>query len=238
MIAPLVLAMALFLGDEKEAAEALSKFSSAYKAKEVDARVAAVTELAATQHDKVYSKLGALLLIDAREVRLAAVKGLAGAADHQKKITNYLINGFLANAPDLGIEAAIIEGLDKLQAGLGRTTLEGFLHSPDIQTAKTAIETAGELRKKDYIGPLIELYKYLELKSKEYLSAGPRAKGYVGRGAAGDPGKDLDPEAPKRLRTLGPVLDKVLGSLTGMKFATPQEWDDWWHKNGTAFRIP
>src|SRR5438477_8527909 len=101
----------LALADEKEAAEALSKFSAAFKAKEIEARVDAVNELAKTQHEKIYTKLGSLLLTDVREVRIAAAKGLAGAEEHKKKVTNYFLNGFLANASDLGVEAAIIESL-------------------------------------------------------------------------------------------------------------------------------
>ena len=240
----LILALALspveglLLADEKEAAEALSKFNAAFKAKEVDARVAAVAELAKTQHEKVYTKLGSLLLTDVREVRIAAAKGLSGAEDHKKKVTSYFLNGFLANAADLTVEAAIIEALDTLQAGLGRQALESYFKSPDVATAKTAIETAGELRKKEYIGSLIELDKYLEQKAKEYLSAGPKAKGFVGKGLPGDQGTTVDSEAPKRQKALAPVIDKVLGALTGQKFATPQEWDDWWRKNGSTFKIP
>ena len=233
-----VLLLTLFLADDKEAGEALSKFSAAFKAKEVEARVAAVGELAKTQHEKVYTKLGTLLLGDVREVRIAAAKGLSGAEDHKKKVTNYFLNGFLANAGDLGVEAAIIEGLETLQAGLGRSALETYFKSPDLQTAKVAIETAGELRKKEYIGSLIELDKWLEQRAKEYLAAGPRAKGFVGKGLPGDQGTTVDSEAPKRQKALAPVIDRVLGALTGQKFATPQEWDDWWRKNGSTFKIP
>ncbi len=232
------LILALFLADEKDAAEALSKFGAAFKTKDVDERVAAVAELAKTRHEKVYTKLGSLLLTDVREVRIAAAKGLGSAEDHQKKVTSYFLNGFLANANDLAVEAAIIEALDALQAGLGRSALESYLKSPDIATAKTAIETAGELRKKDYIGSLIELDKHLEQRAKEYLSAGPRAKGLVGKGLPGDQGTTVDSEAPKRQKALAPVIDKVLGALTGQKFATPQEWDDWWRKNASTFKIP
>ena len=237
-MAAVALILALALADEKEASEALSRFAAAFKSKEVDARVAAIADLAKTQHEKVYAKLGSLLLADVRDVRIAAAKGLAGAEDHKKKVTNYFLNGFLANAGDLAVEAAIIESLEKLQPGLGRSALEAYLKSPDVATAKTAIETAGELRKKEYIGPLVELDKHLEQKAKEYLSAGPRAKGQVGRGLPGEPGPTVDSEAPKRAKALGPVIDKVLGSLTGQKFSTPQEWDDWWRKNESSFKLP
>jgi len=232
------LILALALADEKEAAEALSKFNAAFKSKEVDARVAAVGELAKTQHEKVYTKLGSLLLTDVREVRIAAAKGLGGAEDHRKKVASYFLNGFLANAGDLTVEAAIIEAMDALEAGLGRRALEAYFKSPDVATAKTAIETAGELKKKEYVGSLIELDKYLEQKAKEYLSAGPKAKGFVGKGLPGDQGTTVDSEAPKRQKALSPVIDKVLGALSGQKFSTPQEWDDWWRKNASTFKIP
>src|SRR6185295_8691761 len=107
------LILALVAADEKEASEALSKFTTAFKAKEVEARVSAVNEQSKIQNAKVYAKLGALLLTDAREIRIAAAKGLAGAEDHKKKVTNYFLNGFLANPGDLGVEAAIIESLEK-----------------------------------------------------------------------------------------------------------------------------
>jgi hypothetical protein len=237
-MAAIVLLLALALTDDKEASEALSKFNAAFKSKEVDARVAAVAELAKTPHEKVYTKLGSLLLTDAREIRIAAAKGLGGAEDHKKKVTSYFLNGFLANAGDLSVEAAIIESMETLQAGLGRQALESYFKSPDVATAKTAIETAGELRKKDYIGLLIELDKYLETEAKKYLSAGPKAKGFVGKGLPGDQGTTVDSEAPKRQKALSPVIDKVLGALTGQKFSTPQEWDDWWRKNASTFKLP
>jgi len=237
-MAAFALILALALTDEKEASEALSKFNTVFKSKEVDARVAAVTELAKTQHEKVYTKLGSLLLTDVREVRIAAAKGLGGAEEHKKKVTSYFLNGFLANAADLTVEAAIIESMETLQAGLGRQALESYFKSADIATAKIAIETAGELRKKEYIGSLIELDKYLETKAKEYLSAGPKAKGFVGKGLPGDQGTTVDSDAPKRQKALSPVIDKVLGALTGQKLSTPQEWDDWWRKNASTFKLP
>src|SRR2546422_585545 len=154
----IVAILALLAADEKD--DALSKFAAAFKAKEVDARVAAVAELAKTQHEKVHSKLGSLLLTDVAEVRIAAAKGLSGAQDSKKKITNYLLNGFLANAADLAVEAEIIEALDKLQSGLGKSALESYFKGADFQAAKTAIETAGQLKRKELIASLIAFYKW------------------------------------------------------------------------------
>jgi hypothetical protein len=227
----------LLAADEKEAVDGLAKFSTAYKAREVQARVAGVVELAKIQHEKVYARLGSLLLTDASEVRIAAARGLGAAEESQKKVTNYLLNGFLANAAERTVEVAIIESLDQLQSGLGRSTLEGYFKGPDFQTAQTAIDTAAQMKRKDLLGALIAFYRYMETQAKAYQSAGPRSKGFVG-GLSGDPGVTLDSSASKRMKTLGPVLEKTLYTFTRMRCSTPQEWEDWWSKNEATFKFP
>lgn len=233
-----LVAMAIFVAGDKEASDALSRFSTEFKAKEVDARVAAVTELAQVQHEKVHSKLGALLTMDVREVRVAAAKGLGAAEENKKKVVNYLTSGFLANQHDVTVEAAVIDALDRIKDGQGRALLETVIKSAEVESAKAAINTIGECRKKDLLGSLIEMFKWLEARAKEYQTAGPRARGYVGRGLPGDTGPTVDPEAPKRARILSPVINQVLYSLTGAKLSTSQEWDDWWKKNGSSFKFP
>lgn len=237
MVAALLLCCVLG-ADEKEAAEALARFSVEFKSKDIEVRVAAVTALAQVQHEKVHSKLAGLLLTDAPEIRISAAQGLAGGQENRKKVTVYLTNGFLANQNDLKVEAAIIDALEKLKPGLGRATLENIIRTAEIETAKIAIQTAGECRKKDLVESLIALYQALDARAKEYQTAGPRARGYVGRGLPGDPGPTVDPEAPKRARALDPVFNQVLYGLTGEKLASSREWADWWKKNGAGFTLP
>ena len=234
-MAMIALLLTLLAADEKD--DALTAFAAAFKSKDVAARVQAVTELAKTQHDRVHSKLASLTLSDVREVRVAAAQGLGGAQNNLKKVTVYLTNGFLGNQADLAVEKAIIDALDQQKDGLGRQTLENIYKAGDVETAKTAINTAGEVRKKEVIGPLIAYDRLLETRAKEYQTAGPRAKGYVGQGP-GNMGATVDPEAPKRAKMLSPVIHQVLYALTGMKLGTPQEWEDWWQKNGPGFKLP
>ncbi|HEV3028369.1 MAG TPA: hypothetical protein VG457_12395, partial [Planctomycetota bacterium] len=56
---------------EASITEALEKFKAAYRSKEVSDRALAVTELAKTPHEKIYAKLGALLVVDDVTVRIA-----------------------------------------------------------------------------------------------------------------------------------------------------------------------
>ena len=67
----IALLLALALQDDPSAA-ALEEFKAAYKSRDVSARASAVSSLAATQHDKVYARLGQLLTIDEKDVRIAA----------------------------------------------------------------------------------------------------------------------------------------------------------------------
>jgi hypothetical protein len=230
--------LVLLAVDDREAGEALSKFNKSFKAKEIADRVAAVVELARTPHEKVQSRLGTLLLSDVAAVRIAAARGLGGALENQKKVANYLVNGFLANAAEQTVEAAIIEALDSLQNGLGRETLETCFKGPDFRAAETAIDTAGQLKRKDLLSALIAFYSGMEAQAKAYQSAGPRSKGFVGGLAGDNSGATLDSNASKRLKTLGPVVDKTLSTMTRMRFSTPQDWDDWWKRNEATFKFP
>jgi hypothetical protein len=85
---------------------------------------------------------------------------------------------------------------------------------------------------------MIAFYMWMEAQAKAYQSAGPKAKGLVGRGLPGDTGPTVDSSAPKRMKELAPVLDKTLYTLTGQRLTTPQEWEDWWKKNESSFKFP
>lgn len=235
-----LLALGLFLRDD--VSDALKKFDDAYKSKDAAARAAAVTELAKTDHEKVITKLGKLLAVDAKEVRLAAAAGLGlvrETQDHNKKAIAALTKGIVPNHPEREVVLAIVASLDKFSDGLGLSILHQHFPSPDIPVAKTAVEAAGEIRKKESIPVLIAFAKYLEAAARDAANVGPGGRTvtggglpYVGGNTAGDP------DAPKRARALSPVVTKTLESLTRKSFKTTAEWEAWWKKDGSDFQVP
>lgn len=236
-----ILALALLLRDE--AADALKQFDAAYKSKEAAARAAAVTELAKTDHEKVISKLEKLLVVDAKEVRLAAAAGLGvvrEAKDHNKREMAALTKGIVPNYPEREVILAIVAALDKFGDGVGLSILHQHFSSPDIPVARAAVEAAGELRKKESVPVLIAFAKYLEASARDASNVGPNGRtvtggGLPGIGGAG--GTAGDPEAPKRARALSPLVAKTLESITKKSFKTTPEWESWWKKEGSDFKV-
>jgi hypothetical protein len=218
-------------------AEALEKFKTAYKAKNPSDRALAVTELAKISHEKVYAKLGALLVVDDMTVRIAAAKGLGTAAgENQRKAVNFLSRAFPANAGAPLVSAALVEAMEKMQDGLGYAVLKANLRSPDPQTSRAAIEAAGQIRDKSFVAPLIDHARFLEAASREALNTGPGGRTVTG-GLPGVGNTVGDPDAPKRARLLVPLIHQSLESITKQAFKTIAEWGDWWRKSEADFNV-
>ncbi|HLF93224.1 MAG TPA: HEAT repeat domain-containing protein [Planctomycetota bacterium] len=235
----LILMLALLLQDDPAAA--LKTFDAASKSKDAALRAAAVTELAKTDHEKVLAKLAKLLVVDAKEVRLAAAAGLGivrETQDHNKKEITALTKGIVPNHAEREVVLAIVASLDKFSDGLGLSILHQHFPSPDIPVAKTAVEAAGELRKKESIPVLIAFAKWLDAAARDATNVGPGGRVVTGGGLPGVGGTAGDPEAPKRARALTPVVTKTLESLTKKSFKTPAEWEAWWKREGSDFQVP
>ncbi|MBI3857584.1 MAG: hypothetical protein HY293_18035 [Planctomycetes bacterium] len=233
----LLLALAL-QQNEPASREALEKFAKAYKAKEASDRANAVTELAKTLDDKVIAKLGALLVVDDPSVRIAAAKGLGGAqGESRKKAVNFMSKAFGPNAGDTTVVVAIVEAMEAMQDGLGYAVLKANLRSPDPQTAKAAIEAAGKIRDKSFVGPLIDQARFLEAAAREATNVGPNGRTVTGGGLPGVGGTVGDPDAPKRAKLLVPLIHKALESISQMSFKTVAEWAEWWKRSEADFKV-
>ena len=237
-----LLAVALLLQDD--AAEALKKFDAAYKSKDAAVRAAAVTELAKTDHEKIIAKLEKLLVVDAKEVRLAAAAGLGivrETKDHNKKEMTALSKAFVPNYQERAVILAIVEALDKFGDNVGLTFLHPNCALPTVPVARAMIEAVAEIRKKESVPVLIGLIKQLEAAARYAANVGPGGRtvtggGIPGTGGAG--GTAGDPDAPKRAKELVPVATKALETITNKSFKTNAEWEAWWKKEGSDFKVP
>lgn len=217
---------------EDPAAAPLETFKAAYRSKDPSARASAVDALAATQHDKVYAKLGQLLTVDVPEVRVAAARGL-GACKAEKKVkpTAYLIAATTPNAKDPTVLAALLEALGKLKQEAALPEVERHYRSKQIPVAQAAIQAAVEIRSSKAVPGLIALLKWLEDLAKEApdFQGGGNVTGVGGGGVQ-------DQEARERLRTLSPAVDKALQAITGVAMTGRQAWEDWYRETGGRVR--
>lgn len=219
----LLLALALLLQDDPSAA-ALEEFKSAYPSKDVAARAAAVSTLAATQHDKVYAKLGQLLALDEKEVRIAAARGL-GACTAEKKArpAAYLVAGAQANLKNPPVLAAILEALGKLKQEAALPELEKHLRSKDLLIGQAALKAVQEVGSSRSVPSLIQLLKWLE----ENARAAPDYGGVGGGGQA-------DAAAQERDRILSPLVNQALKAITGQSLNGRKAWEDWQRSGGRS----
>jgi len=236
-----MVALFLALALQDPAGDALRIFEAAYKSKDPAARATAVAELAKTDHEKVLAKLEKLLLVDVKEVRIAAAQGLGivrETKEHNKKEMTALTKGIVPNYAERAVLLAIVEALDKFGDGVGLSILHQHFPSPDIVVSKAAMEAAAEIRKKESVPVLIAFWKYLEAAAHDAVNVGPNGRTvtggglpYVGGNTAGDP------EAPKRAKQLSPVASKSIEAITRKTFKTPQEAEAWWKKDGADFKV-
>ncbi len=221
-------------------AQALNAFKTAYKSKVVAERAAAVTELAKTEHEKVLAKLAQLLVVDGREVRIAAAKGMGGLrqTNLRKKAVTYLSKAIPPNAAEVEVIVAIVESLELIGPGVGLAVLHQHFVWPTIPMGEGAVIAAGKLRKKESVGPLITLLKILQLSSREAQNVGPGGRTVTGGGLPGVGGGAVDPNAPKREKALTPLAHRSLEAITRMSFKTWKEWEAWWKEKGPDFEVP
>jgi len=217
----LIFAVALLTGDDDAASTAaLDKFKTDYKSREVNTRVSAVSDLAHTQHEKVWARLAQLLVSDEREVRIAAAKGLGGAAENKKKPVAYLMAAAGPNAREPMVMAAILESLGKLKEGAGAPEVERHFKSKQIPEAKAAIEAAAQICSRTSAQPLIETFRWLETGAQEAPAYGQGNNGGT-PGVGG--GGTVDEAARERDRVLKPVVLKSLEAITKIHHTTVKE---------------
>jgi HEAT repeat protein len=240
----LLLAASLFLQadpppSKESVKDALDRFAKAYKSKEASERAAAVTDLSKTLDDKVVAKLCALLVVDDRTVRIAAAKGLSGVTGElRKKAVTAMGRAFGPNVTEPLVVVGIVESMETMQDGLGYAVLKANLRSPDVATSKAAIEAAGSIRDKSFVSPMIEHARYLEAAAREASNVGPGGRTVQGGGIIPGSGSPGDPDAPKRARTLTPLIQKSLELITQQTFKSFAEWADYWKRTEPDFKVP
>jgi hypothetical protein len=198
-----------------------------------------VTDLSRILDDKVVAKLGALLVVDDKTVRIAAAKGLSGATGElRKKAVTSMGRAFGPNVGEPLVVVAIVESMEAMQDGLGYAVLKANLKSPDVATSQAAIEAAGRIRDKSFVTPMIDHARFLEAAAREATNVGPGGRSVTGGGMIPGGGSPGDADAPKRAKVLVPLLKKSLEVTTEQTFQTFAEWASWWKRAEADFKSP
>ncbi|HLY12447.1 MAG TPA: HEAT repeat domain-containing protein [Planctomycetota bacterium] len=244
----LLLVAALAAQDDAAATEAITTFDATIsKTKDPSAKVAAIVTLSRTPHERVVSRLGALLTHDDKSVRIAAAQALTTFKDKDelRRPASHALTGALSsgsNQKEVEVLVAIFAAIGHLQEESSGTVLKSHFDDKDAQLAGAAITAAGDLKSKAMVEPLIEEVRDCEKKSQPPQQSGGNARAKPvkssskgGGGGGGDPAPD--PEAQKQMRAanLLPTALGALSTLTGQNFPNSTEWEKWWAKNRSSF---
>src|SRR6516162_8152887 len=100
--------------EDKDLDAVLRLFNRGYSSPDPRARATAVLELSKSPHEKTLARLAPLLTGDAREVRIAAARGLGNFQEYKKQTTPALLAALASSPKDLDLQEAIFGALGTL----------------------------------------------------------------------------------------------------------------------------
>lgn len=214
---------------DKKAAEAVRVFQDAFKSPDPLVRAAAVRKLSKVRHEKCLGVLSKLLILDDLLVRKEAALGLADyrePAELRERAATALLGAVNANLKnDLVLEALFV-GLGAVGTDATLPGLHRLFEHKRTPAAVGAVKAAGDLRRKESIEPLIQLWKAL------YRNRPPEDS----RGQAPGSGYDQSADRERYDQMRGPTVD-ALASITGQSFEKPADAEKWWRENKATFEV-
>jgi HEAT repeat protein len=214
--------------DDQAVVDALLKFKTAYRGPSASSRAAAVTQLSLTPHEKTFIRLAPLLTAEVKEVRLAAIHGLAGFKDQKKKVTPALLQTLSATAKEPDVSAAILAALGKLQDETALPAILERFRKEHITIAKAALAAAAAIG----TGEALRNFNELSLDIQKWEKAGS------GGGYYDDAGVGEAAAQTARVTALKSDLIKAFQTISSEPWTSLQEWEVWYrrHKDDAKFR--
>ena len=215
-----LLLLTLCCQDDKAVADAIEKFKAAYRGPSATARAAAVSQLSLTPHQKTFNSLAPLLTGEVKEVRLAAIRGLASFKDQKKYATPALLNALSVTQKEPDVSAAVLGSLGKLKDETALPQITARFRKEHITIAKAAVLSAGEIGNWDALTSLHELSKDLQKWSKAGNGGGYFDDAGVGEASA----------QTARVQALMAEVVKAFQIASKEQWTTLAEWEVWYKR--------
>lgn len=238
-----------FLGapqqDANDLAPAIKRFTQDYykSGADEDDKINAVNYLVRNRHEKVVRVLAPLLTEACIPVRIMVARGFAQFVNIDlagRELMTALHAQANSGKKTSAVRIEILRSLGDLRYTQAAAGITRMIEEKDVWIAKAAIDASSKVRSKDSIQALIKaLYRIEGKEGDAEISINP-LDGILEGVDAGSLFKP-DPREPKRPSTRQLLKDPIHGSLrklTGQSFATAKDWDGWWQKNKTTFRLP
>jgi HEAT repeat protein len=213
-----LLLLSLLAQDDAAVADALAKFKAEYRGPSAAARAAAVTQLSRTPHESTFRRLVPLLTAEVKEVRLAAIAGLAAFTAHKKMVTPVLLQTLTVSAKEADVCAAVFAALGKLKDETALQAITSRFRKEHITVARAAVACAGTIGTWESLTSLHEFSKDLQ----KWLRSGS------GGGYYDDAGVGEAAAQTARLTALQTELVKAFQTASKEEWTTLAEWEVWY----------
>lgn len=216
---------------DEEAKAKLAEFRKELKTVKTDADLGRALEgLGALQHPKVLAELRNWLAKGTAEAAIAAAEQIGKYKKDKDAAEALTLAAGARKEKDVLIKLLRYAG----DVGYKPTTakLLGFFRNKEIDVAREAIDSCAKIKSRDAIDPLVSLARELEAIKEE------KDAGLGGLGGGGILSGANTNEQLNRKRALLPAAITALEQISGQKFATAKESEEWWRKNKATFRDP
>jgi len=210
------------------------------KCKGLDDQIRSIEDLGAKKHPKILDELKKHLGSGSLEVRITAAD-MIGKYKKEDKAADALF----ASAKGCCNRKETMELAVKSIRYLGNTGVRTkvkemlpFFDHKETDFAKEAIDTAGALKSKDAIDPLVNMVLFLEAVKEDTNNGntgGQQLPGGQYPGANQPGGQQEDEKVKRKKELLNPAI-QALKDITGEKLNTGTEWKRWWGKNKATFK--
>ncbi len=219
---------------DEEAKAKIAEFKKELKAAKTDGdRAFAIQQhLGQLQHTRILDELKNWLTQPNAEVMGAAAEAVAKYKS--KDAADLLMKAAGARRDKDGLVKLLRYAGDTLQKPLV-SRFAGFFGNKEADVAREAVDSCGKLKSRDAVDPLISLARQLDgIRDDVGQPGGVGNPGGVNLpGGAGGENEQL-----QRKRTVLPATYRALQNITGEKWQTVKEWEQWWRKAKATFKDP
>lgn len=232
--------------DEKTFQPAIKKFQEDFfklGAKD-DERISAVNYLAQHHHDAIVKVLAPLLTEASLPVRMIVARSFgqfSGIDSASRELQAALESQANSGKKQSTVRIEILRALGALRCKSAGPDVAKMIDDKEVWVAKAAIDASGRIRVQEAIQPLIKALRRIESKEGDSeISVNPLddilPEG-VNRRSLFKP----DPRQSKRpseRELLKEPIQSALQAITKEVFTTSKEWETWWTKNRSTFKVP
>ena len=210
-----------------------------------DDRIQAVRVLAQYHHERIVRVLAPLMTEASVAVRVMTARELgkfAGVDAASKELLGALHSPVNAGKKEAPVRIEILRGLGALRYTPAAPDVARLVEDKDVWIAKAAIDAAGRIRTPEAMSPLIKALRRIESKNGDAeTSLNPFDELFpemVNASTLLRPDSRQTAKKPSEREVLKAPILSALQLISRQNWESAKEWDTWWTKRKTNFRLP